>query len=123
MPIVANEFAARRDRLNMNQDEIAAEAGVNRDTVSAVEHGRGSAPSRRKIDEALTRLEAESGKGPIAADEPPAPAPEELHLIEYEVTGNFGVRFVVKGRIEDAREMEESIARLVRNVNAEQQRD
>ncbi len=89
---------------------MAAEAGVNRDTVSAIEKGRGSAVSRRKIDEALTRLEA------AQAPTPPASAPK---LIEFQVTGDFGVRVVVKGPMENAAELEASVARLIRDIKGD----
>jgi DNA-binding XRE family transcriptional regulator len=120
--LVGTEFLNRRARLNMTQDEIADEAGVNRDTVSAVEKGRGSAVSRRKIDEALTRAEDEAGFRVVD----PQPAPSnggEPQLVEFEVTGDFGVRVVVKGPIANAKELEASVSRLIRDMKSESRKD
>jgi transcriptional regulator with XRE-family HTH domain len=114
--VTGERFRERRELLHLTQAQLAEEAGLGSyETVSAVEHGKGSAPSRRKVAAALDRLEEEGGTH--------APAPVEepsLHLIEFEVTGNFGVRVVVKGPVADAREIEESVARLVRDMNSEQ---
>jgi transcriptional regulator with XRE-family HTH domain len=116
-PVVTGErFRERREHLNLTQAQLAEEAGLRSyETVGAVERGEGSKTSRRKIGAALDRLEEEGGTHAVD----PAAEPS-LHLIEFEVTGNFGVRVVVKGPVEDAREIEASVARLVRDMNAEQ---
>jgi hypothetical protein len=40
----------------------------------------------------------------------------EEGLVEFEVTGDFGVRVVVKGPVKDAMELEESVARLIKDI-------
>lgn len=59
----------RRERLGASQEEVAEQAGVNRDTVSAVEHGKSSARSRVLVTQALTHMEEEAGLHPFG-DEP-----------------------------------------------------
>jgi DNA-binding XRE family transcriptional regulator len=118
LPAMSTEFFDRRDRLHMTQDELAKEAGVNRDTVGSVESGQGSLGSRRKIDDALTRLEHDAGLPPIGAAVPMPATSEAPHLIEFEVTGDFGVRVVVKGPVENAAELEASVVRLIRDMKA-----
>lgn len=119
--VTGDRFRERRIRLNLTQDELAAEAGIkSRDTVRAVEQGHGSAPSRRRLDEALTKLEIE-GRGEAAtSDEDAAETPAHPHLIEFEVTGDFGVRVVVKGPVENAAELEASVARLIRDMKSDE---
>lgn len=115
--VTGDKFRERRLRLNLTQEELAEEAGIgSRDTISAVEKGQGSPGSRRRMDEALTRLEAEGGLSGDEAAEQPAAQP---HLIEFEVTGDFGVRVVVKGPVENAAELEESVARLIRDMKSD----
>lgn len=116
LPAMSTEFFERRARLHMTQDELAEEAGVNRDTVGAVESGRGSIGSRRKVDEALTRLEHDAGLPPIGSARHVPAEPATPHLIEFEVTGDFGVRVVVKGPVENAAELEASVVRLIRDM-------
>jgi DNA-binding XRE family transcriptional regulator len=119
--VVATDFFSRRDRLNMTQDELAEEAGVDRDTVRAVEKGGGRIDSRRKIDEALTRAEDEAGLRVVEPVAPPNGG--EPQLMEFEVTGDFGVRVVVKGPVANARELEESVSRLIRDMKGESRKD
>lgn len=115
-PIVTGEkFRERREHLNLTQEQLAKEAGIKSyETIGAVEKGKGSVPSRRKIADALTRLEAEGGTRALAAEQPPQP-----QLIEFEVTGDFGVRVVVKGPVENAAELEASVARLIRDMKSD----
>lgn len=112
--VTGDNFRKRRQRLNLTQEELAIEAGIkSRDTVSAVENGQGSPASRRRMDDALARLEAE-GHGEVG-DEALAQGAQP-HLIEFEVTGDFGVRVAVKGPVENAAELEASVSRLIRDM-------
>lgn len=113
-------FRQRRDRLHMNQDEVAAEAGMNRDTVGAIEAGKGSASKRRDLDEALTRLEAEANLPPLAenarVEEVSKPAESE-HLIRFKVEGVYGAKaLIVKGPVENLSELEAAVDRIMRRL-------
>lgn len=110
---VTNDFADRRERLHVTKEQLAVEAELNRDTIAAVEKGGGSNPSRRKVHETLLRLEEEAGL--LAASDAPASAAQP-HLIEIEVTGDFGVRVVVKGPVEDEAEIVAAAMKLVRGM-------
>lgn len=114
--VTGDRFRDRRIHLNLTQSELAKEAGIKSyETVGAVERGEGSPVSRRRLDEALTRLEEEAG---VRNREDDATTTEQAapHMIEFEVTGDFGVRVVVKGPVENAAELEESVARLIRDM-------
>lgn len=117
----------RRERLRATQDEVAEAAGVNRDTVGAVEAGKGSARSRGKVDDALTAMEAEAGFTSIAAPTPPtipAPAPPSErvpHLVRIEVKNVYGASaIVVEGPVEDLPALEAAVDRIMRRRAAEQ---
>ena len=53
----------------------------------------------------------------------PARSVEPPGLMEFEVTGDFGVRVVVKGPVSDAAALEAAVARLVRDIRAGGQPD
>ena len=67
------EVTRRRERLGLDIYELADEAGVNRETVSAIEKGKGfRRASLTKIENALDRLETEAGlNAPPRESEPP----------------------------------------------------
>lgn len=93
----------RRERLGWNIGELADAAGVNRDTVSAIEAGEGfRRSSLTKIENALQSAEDEAG---ISA--PPAPA---AGLVEIEVDGD---RIVVRGPVTDPDLVVDMVARLL----------
>lgn len=110
-------ITTRRERLKLNKSDLAREAGVHRDTVTDLEAGKGfQAATLAKVDEALARLEEEAGLTATPRQSNPA-------VVEFEVSGDFGVRVVVRGPISDAEALERSVERLVRNIRAEQTDD
>lgn len=103
----------RMQDLGMGPTELAKEASVSRALVYRVIGDRDgvSENSYQRIEKALDRLEAEFGPGG-----PDAMLSTEQGLVEFEVTGDFGVRVVVKGPVSDANELEAAVARLVRDI-------
>lgn len=105
---------ARRERLGMGKRELAAMAGVARDTLAAIEEGQGfRRSSLTKIERALDEAEAEAG-----IDAPPAKvSADEQDLVEFRVEGVLGVQaVVVRGPVRDVREFEGSIARILQQA-------
>ena len=104
---------ARRERLGMSKSDLAAEAKVNRNTLAAIEAGESfNRTTLAKIERALTVLEEEAG-----IDSPePRRAPGGEDLIEFRLSGNFGVDVVVKGPIRDRAELEAAVAHLIREM-------
>lgn len=105
---------ARRERLGMDKKALAAESGVNRNTLAALEEGDSfNRTTLAKVERALSRLEDEAGiDAPVAR----AKAGDE-DIIEFRVEGVLGVHsVVVKGPIRDIRKFEDSIARILRQV-------
>jgi len=115
--VVGNEgeqLRARRKALGMDVAPLAKELGVNRQTLSAIEEGQGyRQKTLSKILSGLDRLEAEAG---IVK---PATRPMEAGMIEFEVSGDFGVKVVVRGPVSDAQALEASVTRIIHNIRME----
>ena len=116
--VMGNEGArirARRDALGMDIAPLAKEIGVNRQTLAAIEDGQGYRQSTlTKILKGLDRLEAEAG-----LTRPTQSA--EAGMIEFEVSGDFGVKVVVRGPVTDAQALEASVNRIIQNIRAQRQ--
>jgi transcriptional regulator with XRE-family HTH domain len=111
----------RRERLRATQDEVADAAGVNRDTVGAVEAGKGSNRSRGKIDDALSAMEAEAGLTgvvPLGPPQVPSPATSSENapkVVRIEVPNMYGGdAIIVEGPIEHPEVLEAMVDRLMR---------
>jgi transcriptional regulator with XRE-family HTH domain len=103
----------RRERLGVDKKELAAAAGVNRNTLAAIEAGESfNRTSLAKIERALDSLELEAGiNAPIHV------APDAQDLVEFRIEGVLGVAsVVVRGPVKDVREFEGSIARILRQI-------
>lgn len=90
--------------------EFAEAAKIDREALGKAEKGLGSTATIERAEAWLDRFEEESGH-----DE----SPTEPQMIEFEVSGDFGVRVVVKGPVGSAAELEASVARLVREMRNE----
>lgn len=117
----------RRLRLKATQGELAEAAGVNRDTVGAIEQGGGSASKRRDVDEALDREEAQAGLAPWADDmadkyapRPSRPEQPEPRFIRIKVEGVYGAKaLIVEGSPDDQAQLEAMVDRIMRNLRDE----
>lgn len=120
--VMADEGKRIRDRrsaLGMSQEDLAREAGVNRDTVGAIENGLGfRRSSLTKIEEALSRIEKEAGM-----DAPAVSGAEGSDLIEFDVTGDFGVHVVVKGPVRDAELLQRQVIGIIREIRRAEKED
>lgn len=130
---VGSEFRERRLRLEMTQEQVAAEAGLNRDTVGAVEAGKGGSKSRRQLSEALKRLEDEGHFPPLTVSEEdpearqaetPVPAPsadQPRPMVRFTVEGVYGAKaLVVEGPVENVAELEAAVDRIMRRLAGDQ---
>lgn len=107
---------AIRRRLNalaMTEREFERLTEVDRKTLNRALHDVPSVrPNTYQIIEGwLTRFE-EKGEGL------PASNPED-DLVEFRLSGDFGVTLVVRGPVRDRGEMEESVARLIREMRSD----
>ena len=106
----------RLDALRMTARQFHEQTGVSRDTLrKAIAGGSSVRPNtydliESKLDQFERQAEGFEGlKGQRPEDD----------LIEFELSGNFGVRVVVKGPIRDQAALEESVARLIREMRSE----
>jgi len=110
-----SQVRARRERLGMGIKDLAAEAGVSRDTLSDLETGAKDfrQATLYKVLRALDRIEEESG-----IDTPPqSEGPTNAGLVRFEVKGVYGAEaLVVEGPIENIAELEEAVDRIMRRV-------
>jgi len=111
-----SQVRARRERLGMGIKDLAAEAGVSRDTLSDLESGTKDfrQATLYKVLRALDRIEEESGIDTPPPSEGPTNAPG---LVRFEVKGVYGAEaLVVEGPIENINELEEAVDRIMRRV-------
>lgn len=99
----------RRLALGMSVNALAKKVEMDRATLTAAEAGdpRTTDLTYTRVENWLTDFEAEIG----AAD--PSPSDD---LVEFRLSGNFGVDVVVKGPVANLAELEGSIARLLREM-------
>lgn len=103
----------RMEAIGMNPGDLAGAADISRSLLYRVFRDEPNLreQSYTSLERTLDRIEFENGHGT-----PDPVAPADHGLIEFEVTGDFGVRVVVKGPIENAAELEESVARLIKDI-------
>lgn len=117
----------RRHRLGATQTDVAEVAGKNRDTISAVEKDAASPSSERRVSDALDKMEDEAGlarwddnMAPLAERPTGQRREEEVGVpqpvIEFDISGDFGVHVVVKGPISDADVLREQAAALIAQI-------
>jgi len=107
----AEQIRARRVRLGISVKALAMRAGVDRGTLASLEAGdeRIREATYGSVERALDQLEQEMGV------EPASPLAD---VVEFRVSGDFGVDVVVKGPVRDMAAMEESVARLLARIQA-----
>jgi AcrR family transcriptional regulator len=104
----------RMEARGMGPSELAAEAGISRGQVYRVIGDRENVTDRSygACESALDRIEYEHGHGA-----PDVLLSTEAGLIEFDVDIDaIGVHVVVKGPVENASELEASVARLIRDI-------
>ena len=108
---------ARRERIGWDVTRLASEAGVHRTTLTALEAGEGSrGTTRAKVERALTEAEKEMGLSEMPAEATPHTI--QPGLIEFEITGDFGVRVVARGPVENHELLAADVARIIRDIRA-----
>ena len=104
----------RRERLGMSKGELADAAGVNRDTLAAIESGEGfRRVSLTKIERALLTAEQEAG-----LDAPPAVKPEPTsapRMVVVRIKSEHG-EVVVEGPVEDIATLRAEALALLRGM-------
>lgn len=106
----------RRERLKMDKLPLAEAAGVSRDTLASVEEGKGFRSSTlRKIEDALDELEDAAGLPPWV-DPQPVVGGLGAGVMEFEVSGDFGVHVIVRGPVANADILERQVENILRDI-------
>ena len=102
---------SRLDAIGISQRAFADKADIDRKTLSNAIEGDPTVRIRNleRIEAALLDLEQEMGM-----DEDTAKSPG---VVEFKVTGNFGVDVVVAGPVENLMELEAAVARLIETMD------
>lgn len=111
------EMARRRTRLGMTINHLAKESGVDRETITKLEKGGGRHRDSTigALLSTLSRLEHEMGVDlPAASSDLAAEG-----LVEFAISGSFGVSIIMKGPVKNVAEMEAAASRLVEKMQAE----
>lgn len=103
---------SRLDAIGVSERAFADKADIDRKTLANAIKGESSVRPQNlaRIEAALLDLEEEIGMG----EDPAAKSPG---VVEFKVTGNFGVDVVVAGPVENLMELEEAVARLIETMD------
>jgi hypothetical protein len=93
-------------------NELYKQSGISRDAITAAEAGSASVATYERLEAWFARFEEETG-----SDEPAAP---EIAMMEIEVSGDFGVKIVVRGPITDREALEQSARRIIRSIREDE---
>ena len=114
MSTEGDRVRTRRERLGMDKRGLAEAAGVNRNTLSAVESGDSfNRSTLTKIERALDEAEREAG-----IDAPPAVKPEPTsapRMVVVRIKSEHG-EVVVEGPVEDIATLREEALALLRGM-------
>lgn len=103
----------RLDALRMTARQFHQRTGISRDTLRKAVSGDPSVRvnTYEQIEAKLDQLERTAKTfGGVESEQ------EGDDLIEFELSGDFGVRVVVKGPLRDQAALEASVARLIREL-------
>lgn len=102
---------SRLDAIGISERAFADHADIDRKTLANAIKGESSvrAQNLARIEAALLDLEEELGM-----DEDTGKPPG---VVEFKVTGNFGVDVVVAGPVENLMELEAAVARLIETMD------
>lgn len=102
---------SRLDAIGISERAFADKADIDRKTLANAIKGEPSVRLQNldRIEAAIFDLEQEMGM-----DEDSTKTPG---VVEFKVTGNFGVDVVVAGPVENLMELEEAVARLIETMD------
>lgn len=114
MDTQARGQAIRRRRLAHGIKSVRAfheATGVSREAISAAEAGEATETTYSRLEMWLDKFEEETGaaEGDELGDE----------LVEFSLSGDFGVNVVVKGPVSDMEQLEAAVARLLKQMRGD----
>ena len=105
----AKALTRQMNALGLSGRELATQSGVARGTVSKALEGKAARGTYERLEKFLSDLDRE-----MTSDAPKSEADEPNNgLVEFRLSGNFGVDVVVRGPVSDLAELEASVGRLL----------
>lgn len=111
--VEGQEVARRREATGLDVAKLAREAGISRTTLYEFEQGKTNphVSTRKKILDALTAAEEESGVQVVPSEAP------DVETIEYEVEGLMGVKVVrARGPRADREQLREDVIAIIQAI-------
>lgn len=125
-PMTPSPLQARIDALDLHRQELGvtverlcARAGLTAQSWRDMRNGKRGEKTVEKFERALAWIE-EHADDQLADDSTTAQSPSPSSLMEFEVTGDFGVRVVVRGPVGNAEELERAAAQIIRDIRGSQ---
>lgn len=107
---------ARLDAIGISDREFYEKTGIDRKTlrraVAAEERVRPS--TYAAIESALDKIEAQLRGGQRSMSEPTPIG--ESGLVEFDISGDFGVHVIVKGPVSDAEMLQRQVLGIIREI-------
>lgn len=126
---ISERFAAldaRREEYGYSIDRLSRAAGYkSSQTWYDLRDGKRPASTMTRFEKAFDWLIAKDPDdpldwSPLAQDQPVAAASTQEGLMEIEVTGDFGVRVIVRAPVSNADELERAAAKIIRDIRGTQ---
>jgi hypothetical protein len=106
----------RFEALGISDRDWHATTGIDRKTLRRAIANGSNASTYTAIEAWLDKLEARNAGAPVAI---PAQAKSSEDLIEFDISGDFGVHVVVKGPVRDADVLRRQAAELIREIRGQ----
>jgi hypothetical protein len=111
-----NELNRRREEIGVSVERLSRQAGYKSEqTWRDLRNGTRPLATLEKFESALDWIEEHAHEPETT---PVTSSPEGL--IEFEVTGDFGVRVIVRGPVANAEELERAAAKIIRDIRGAQ---
>ena len=105
----------RFEALDMSDRDWHATTAIDRKTLRRAIANRSTTTTYTAIESWLDKLEARNAGRPVAI---PAQAKSPEGMIEFDITGDFGVHVVVKGPVADADQLRRQAMEIIRDIRS-----
>lgn len=102
----AADIFRRIDATGISDRELHEKSGVSRGAIAAARKGESGAGTYDRLEQWVARFEEEAGLSDVPKDQ----------VVEFVVSGNFGVSVTVRGPVSDLAALEAAALRFTRNL-------
>jgi transcriptional regulator with XRE-family HTH domain len=108
-----------RQELGVTVERLCTRAGLTAQSWRDMRNGKRGVKTVEKFERALEWIE-EHADEQVEPDASRATSPDPGDLVTFEITGDFGVRVVVRGPVNSTEALERSVERIIRDIRASQ---